>query len=438
MNSLEITVLAPDMEPIGILNQFGSLRWTDRAHDFGDFTLWAPLTSENAELLKRENLIWPGGDQLGVIEVVQKTKDNDGSMGLQISGRFNECWLDRRVLWDNYKGGTAYISDHMREIVRVNAVEPSITARKLPNVYLYPGQGAKGTRTAYRAGRAGLWTVLNNMGKVYGVQPRFICNIPRRRCDFYVQAFTDRSIEQKSIPAVVLSSELSDILSFEYTSDETGYFNAALVAGQGQDEQRKTAYIDPKLSGLKLREIYVDARDVDNTETWDYKITTTHSISHIKREDDGEPIAWEVKTVTTKVLTHPDTGRSRTTTETTYHWEDREPSLSGNVETGQEAVEMEPSDYQKLLIERGRVKLTETPQVEAFNSQVRMTGQRAYTYGEDYFLGDKITVVDEDIKISVSTIIEEVEQTWDEESYSVRLTLGQDAPTIKQLIKQGG
>ena len=65
-----------------------------------------------------------------------------------------------------------------------------------------------------------------------------------------------------------------------------------------------------------------------------------------------------------------------------------------------------------------------------------MTGARAYTYGEDYFLGDRITVEDTDVSISVSTEITEVEQSWDEDDYSVILTFGDSAPTITQLIKR--
>lgn len=51
-------------------------------------------------------------------------------------------------------------------------------------------------------------------------------------------------------------------------------------------------------------------------------------------------------------------------------------------------------------------------------------------------MGDRITVEDTDVSISVSTEITEVEQSWDEDDYSVILTLGDSAPTITQLIKR--
>jgi hypothetical protein len=67
-----------------------------------------------------------------------------------------------------------------------------------------------------------------------------------------------------------------------------------------------------------------------------------------------------------------------------------------------------------------------------------MQGARAYTYGEDYFLGDRITVQDKKIRVQISTEVTEVERAWDEESYTVTLTLGNAAPTITQLVRKKG
>lgn len=435
MTELEVIVLTPELEPIGPINKMTALRWTERYNDIGDFELWCPLTEENAELLKEDNLLWIGTDTLGVIEVIQKSKDEEGSLSLQISGRFNECWLERRIVWDKYSK-TDYISNHMRSMVYQNAVNPSDTKRKIPNLTLVEDQETYGSSTAYSAHRDNLWDSLNELGKGNGLSLRISNNVEQKSCQFTVRKSTDRSFEQQENDVIMLSSDLSDILSSEYSLDSTGFFNLARVAGAGEGAARKEYTVNPDLTGLNRRELSVDARDISDTETWNVTITTTVTLLKTRWDEEGEPEEYRVQTVITKVMTYPETGEERTTTESKVEWTATEPDEGTTIETGTEEVPIPDDEYNAMLAERGKSYLADNAKVEAFNSQVRMTGERAYTYGEDYFLGDRITVQDKDLAIQISTEVTEVEQSWDENSYSVVLTLGNSAPTIKQLIKK--
>lgn len=433
--NLEVIILSPEYEALGPVNKMTALRWTERSHSFGDFCLWCPLTAENAELLQKENLVWIGSDTVGVIEVIQKTKDNEGSLSLQVSGRFNECWLERRIVWDRYSG-TNYVSNHMRNLVYANAVSPTLSVRRIPHIILSDDQCVQGSSIALSVHMDNLWSSLDELGKAHGLSPRLANDVPSKTASFVVRKGVDRSINQSSIPAVVLSSELSDILSSDYSSDSTSFKNTALVAGAGEGDARKQTTVNPENSGLIRREMSVDARDISDTETWDSKVSTTVTILRTRYDDNSEPYDWKIRTVTVKTLTNPKTGEKRTTTDNVVSWVAEEPTEGTTTETGTEEVEIEASIYAGMLSERGKAYLSESPKIEAFNSQVRMQGARAYTYGEDYFLGDRITVQDIDLKIEVSTEVTEVEQTWDEESYSVVLTLGDSAPTIKELIQK--
>jgi hypothetical protein len=158
--------------------------------------------------------------------------------------------------------------------------------------------------------------------------------------------------------------------------------------------------------------------------------------SYVEWDTNKSGTSYQVKVTETKTLTNPDTGEKRTTVETYYEWMDSVPETK--TETGTEDVTLEDSVYLPMLQERGKEKLTECLKVEAFNSQIRMQGARAYTYGEDYFLGDRITVQDKKIRVQISTEVTEVERAWDEESYTVTLTLGNAAPTITQLVRKKG
>lgn len=429
--TLEVMILSPDMTPLGLISQMTALRWTQRVHTFGDFELWCPLNSANAELLKEENLVWIGTEEVAVIEGIQKTKDSEDSLGLQVSGRFNECWLERRVVWDRYSK-TATPFTHMRNLVSANAVSPSISARKLPLVALMSESDPSSGSIALSAYGNNLWTALTDLGSAHGLFARLSNDVPSKVSKFSVRKGTNRSREQTTVHSVVLSSELSDILSFEYTSDSTSFTNAALVAGAGEGSARKTASVNPSISGVARRELYVDARDISDQEPWDYVTTTTIKI--LKYDDEDNTV--KVKTTVTTVFTNRRTGETETESTSSIAWESETPEEGSTTESGVEQRPIPIDYYTSLLVSRGEAKLSENPKVEAFNSQVRMQGSRAYTYGEDYFLGDRITVEDKDLLIQVSTEVTEVEQVWDDESYSVSLTLGTSAPTITQLVKR--
>lgn len=437
--NLDVYVLSPSLEPLGLVNQFTALNWTNRKFEFGGFELWCPLTPENTELLKEDNLIWIGGEDIGIIETVQKEKDNEDKLSLTVTGRFVDAWLDRFIIWKKFTDEN-YISNHMRNVVNINVINPTDTKRKIPLIKLNSSQPTWGSKTTYSVNRSNLWESLIALGKVHNLMPRLLANVPAGELNFTVQKFVDRSIEQTTNTPVVLSDELSDILSFNYSYDGTAYRNVALVAGAGEGEVRKLAVVNDDIQGAARRELFVDARDLSDTETWDAEIITTIS--------SGGAVGWwtaggtfvqegyrEITTVTKK-LTHPKTGEVRTSTVTTTAVVSEEPEGSTNTEETTEEVPFPDEVYQGMLKERGRAKLAECLKVQSFNAQVRMTGARAYTYGEDYFLGDRITVEDKELMIRVSTDITEVTQSWSDESYSVTVTLGDAAPTITQLVRR--
>lgn len=437
ITDLEAVVLSPEFEPISPINQMTALTWTERFHEVGGFSLYCPLTPENARLFVPENLIWIGTDTVGVVETIQKKKAEDGSLTLEISGRFIECWLDRRIVWDIYSK-TENVSTYMRNIVNENVISPTIAARKIPHIALATSQVVLGASISKQVHRDNLWETLEELGKAHNLSPRFSVSVPERTAYFVVRAGTDRSLEQNNVPAIVLSSELSDILTSDYALDYTAMRNTTRVAGAGEGAERKEVTVLPEITGLERRELSVDARDLQDTVQWKLNKTTVTTVLETETNDAGTVNKWLVQKVVTKVLKHPDTGQTKTTTTTTKEWVATKPIEGTQVKEGQEAVAIDPTVYQNMLIERGKAKATENVKVETFNSQIRMQGVRAYTFGEDYFLGDRITVQDTDLNIQISTEVTEIEKAWDEQGYSVTLTLGNAAPTIKQLILKKG
>lgn len=440
MNELEVIVFSPTLEPLGPINQMTAITWTERVYEYGGFELWAPLTPENAELLKQKNLLWIGDTALGVIETIKKEKDEEGGLTLELSGRFSESWMGKRVILPRiiYNGT---VVNCVRKAVNDNCIVTS-AARKIPGFQLHSNQSGLNTPVIdINVHRDELWEYIIGLCQQYSIIPFNSFDNATKKVSFCLRRAEDRTKNSTHTDKVVLSSELSDILSSSYSSDITDYKNTAIVAGAGEGESRKQYIVNNENTGLDRIELSVDARDIADTEPWDRVTTVYKHVTgvHYYRTEEGEriPYEWKYTTTITKVLTHPNTGETRTTITETYEWLDTEPEDVTETEEGIEDVPFPIEVYNGFLKTRGISKLDECKKVESFGAQIRVEGPRAYTYGEDYYLGDTVTVQDEDLQIEVDAMITEVERSWDDSSYSIVLTLGIAAPTIKQLIKRG-
>ena len=94
-------------------------------------------------------------------------------------------------------------------------------------------------------------------------------------------------------------------------------------------------------------------------------------------------------------------------------------------------------EYQAALNTRGQEALADAPLVQSFSASVR-TRDATYRYGEDFLLGDTITVTDERLGISVSAVVEGVERSVGRTGEDMVLTLGYGLPTLSDRLRKAG
>lgn len=94
-----------------------------------------------------------------------------------------------------------------------------------------------------------------------------------------------------------------------------------------------------------------------------------------------------------------------------------------------------PEEYKQLLETRGLEKLIENQLVQTFDAVVRVLDP-TYVYGNDFQLGDKITVTDDRLGITADAIVQAVRRSVGEDGVGMELTLGYDAPTIYEILKR--
>ena len=198
-------------------------------------------------------------------------------------------------------------------------------------------------------------------------------DLKNKRLVFSVREGIDRTINQQVNNPVMFETSLQDILSSSYYTNDEDLKNVAWTQGEDTGVNRKSVIVGESESvGFNRRELHIDARDIQ---------------SEILDEETGETI----------VLTE--------------------------------------EEYLQMLRQRGLEKLAEYMTTETFEAQIRQYGEVQYTYGEDFFLGDKVTVKDEELGVMVSARIVSVEEDMSDK-YELTLNFGYSYPTLLDKVKR--
>lgn len=94
------------------------------------------------------------------------------------------------------------------------------------------------------------------------------------------------------------------------------------------------------------------------------------------------------------------------------------------------------SEYNSMLVERGKTSLEDYKDIESFSATLRTSGVTGYKYGVDFFLGDKVTVYDSRLKVRVNAVITEVMKTFDEDGERLDITFGYEQPTLANKLRR--
>ena len=97
---------------------------------------------------------------------------------------------------------------------------------------------------------------------------------------------------------------------------------------------------------------------------------------------------------------------------------------------------MSDEDYNSALLQRGNKKLLDQPLYESYECSLQLTGEEGYVFGQDYDLGDIITLTDNVIKVQVQAKVKEHLISEDKDGRIDTLVFGLSVPTITSLVKR--
>lgn len=262
---MKLEVFSQEIVPVGSVDAFTALRWTEKYDKCGSFELWCPATPENAEMLKEDNLLWTGSKSVGVIEIIQRNLTQQNAVEINVRGRLIECYLGTRTVWDMYTATNKSVSDIMREIVIINCIRPTNPDRIIPMLRLNPNQKQYGSKISIQRTGSDVLSVQEELSSSHGLGFSVDFSPREKSLEFSVLNGIDRTINQSIVTPVVFSSDTEDILSSTYFHNKNNLKTLALVAGYGEGAARKKTTVGSG-SGLRRKELFVDARDLQETD----------------------------------------------------------------------------------------------------------------------------------------------------------------------------
>lgn len=253
---IEVRVYNASMDFAGVIDNYSSLQWARKYTEPGSFELHCPITHNNLQLLKRDNLVWKkGAKEAGVIEDL-KLEETAKKAEIIAKGRFLSSYLDRRLIRPFYECYGKNAETVIRELY-TNAVP-------IPQVELGTVQGYT-EKVSFQATYQNLLAKVEEICAGMATGFRFRPDFVNKKIVFELYRGLDHSITQSDRERVIFSDSFANLDSTTYEENEQVYKNVCYVGGQGEGSDRTIVEVGATDStGLDRRESFLSATDVRN------------------------------------------------------------------------------------------------------------------------------------------------------------------------------
>lgn len=289
---------------VDIVDTFQSVIWNIQFFGISDFELQVAGTEKNIAVLQVDKLLVRDMDMgnneyhnVMMIESRELSYNIDYGWILTLRGSGIKKIVGRRIIW-NQTNLNGSVEKGIRNIINNNIINPTTTSRKMTDFVLDTLNGYTDTFDVQLLGE-NIADWLENIGQLYGIG--WDVYIKNNKYVFSLKKGTDRTFNQNSVTPVIFSPEYDNLLSSTYTYEKNDYRNAALIGGEGNGTNQRTATIGTA-TGLDRYETYIDGGSVSSngeiiTEATYYKMLQDYgkeklsNISTYVEKFEGEVIA---------------------------------------------------------------------------------------------------------------------------------------------------
>ena len=265
MDRVSLKILDSELTFIGDIEDYISFYFVRNFFQSKEFQLIAPI--KYMDILKEDNYIYLSKNKAMIIENIEINEDKEQ---ITVKGRDIKSIIERRVIvppinqaYDKHSGNAESIIKHY---INVSCVNPIDTTRKISNLTIAANKN-RGLSMSWESRYKNLQSEVELIS-VSGEIGWFIyIDIEQQKLVFDVEVGVNRSANQEINSRVIFSSEFDNISNSIHTVNTINYRNIAYVGGQGEGTEREVIEVKKSnASGLKRREIFIDARDISDSE----------------------------------------------------------------------------------------------------------------------------------------------------------------------------
>lgn len=263
---MNIMVLNENFENIYILDSYKSLIWTERYNEAGDFELYTELTGEVLQYVTKGcYLSIKDSDRIMIVSEISITSDLDTGRFIQITGYSLEKILDRRIVWEMRSLNTN-LQNAIKTLINENFISPKDSARKISNMVFKEVVDSKITDVKIEKQYTGdnIYEIITELCGLNDVGFKLLLNSSNQFV-FSLYSGVDRTYDNTNNPYVLFSPYFENLVNSNYYETDVDLKTVALVAGEDSGDSRKYITYNPSSeTGLKRRELFVDARDIQS------------------------------------------------------------------------------------------------------------------------------------------------------------------------------
>lgn len=260
---MEIFTLDSGLELTGIVQNFNSLEWYRKLSEPGTFS--ASFLYTDAEILQTGAFLYNTDEtEPGIITRLSKEIDQKGNELITAKGYMASRILNQRIVASR-EILTGTPSEIMRTLVENNAINPSNSDRRIPNLHLGSDESSVTEQIEYQTEYVKLSKALTDIATAYELGYTLRLDIAEKRLYFDIWSGTDRTVTSES--PCLFSPEFGSVFSQRYYQDDSNYANYVLC-GSGNDDDR-IVQESGSGAGLNRYEIYATASGIskkDQTE----------------------------------------------------------------------------------------------------------------------------------------------------------------------------
>lgn len=253
---MDIYLLDSSFDIIAIVDDFSSLIWRRKYYECGDFELHCSHTLFRTIAGEAKYVYRPDRQEVGTIE----------NYGLThpvafCKGRFLESILSDRIIWP---------PTPIKNMAHGHAALTLVMAL-MPDIECSLDGYTIGSNIDTQVTGENLMEYLYSMLRTTEASYSVTCDLREKRLTFDVWQGVDRRT------IAIFSPEWDNLIGVTYEYSNKDYRNYAVVAGQGEGSDRVSVIVD-KTDGAARRELFVDARDLQQEEDEsldDYKARLT-------------------------------------------------------------------------------------------------------------------------------------------------------------------